>query len=252
SSEAGDVILEEKLKLKDKSSSEYLRQKLVDELGLEVTYNVLQLATGLGSPDPQDGQDQISAAAATLEKLVGPEAAKNALAELTQWRKTIDIPEPAYGQRPWSIAQRREKVKYIMESSIKTDPVIQEITAKVHKYNRRSKLSLATSRVVKTTLGLAAFSPTIVSPAAQVGEFFYVMATGGPEEDKLLSELYLDKRLNSRSKYLNEKAHLVLDNHQMAILTHNPVLLVCTESLIRQMTGPDGVSVVLGQAAQLT
>ena len=71
------------------------------------------------------------------------------------------------------------------------------------------------------------------------------MATGGAEEDKMLRELYLDKRLDSRSQVIAEKSHLALENYQIAKLTKNPVLLAYCESVIKQMTGPDAVRSVL-------
>jgi hypothetical protein len=72
------------------------------------------------------------------------------------------------------------------------------------------------------------------------------MATGGPEQCKLLKELYLDKRFESRWKVLNEEAHLAVDNYQVAVLTRNPVLLACAESVVCQMSSPDTVTRVFG------
>ena len=73
------------------------------------------------------------------------------------------------------------------------------------------------------------------------------MATGGPEQAKLLKELYLDKRFESRWKVLNEEAHLAVENYQVAILTHNPVLLAYSESVVSQMTSSETVNQVFGR-----
>lgn len=245
SSEAGDVILDEKHKLKSRASAEYLIQRLRDEMHVAIVANVLQIAAGLGKSDPQLAWEEIAPAYASLKQLTGAAEARRILDCLSDWSKQLTADPNTYRQRPWTIAQRRERVKLIMTACMNTDPVIQEIKAQVHKYNHRSKLMLATSRVVKTTLEIAALTPTIVSPAAQVAEFFYVMATGGPEEDKLLKELYLDKRLTSRGKAISEKAQLALENYELAMLTRNPVLLAACQSIIRQMSGIDGAYTIL-------
>lgn len=74
------------------------------------------------------------------------------------------------------------------------------------------------------------------------------MATGGPESCKLLKELYLDKRFESRCKVISEEAHMAIDNYQMALMTRNPVLLACSESLLGQMIGEMGVKEIMGTA----
>ena len=89
-------------------------------------------------------------------------------------------------------------------------------------------------------------TPTFVGPAAKTALVAFVMATGGPEQCKLLKELYLDKRLESRCKALNEEAHLAVDNYQLALLTKNPVLLGYSESLVGQMIGGHHVNEVFG------
>jgi hypothetical protein len=45
----------------------------------------------------------------------------------------------------------------------------------------------------------------------------------------------------------NEETHLALDSYHVAILTHNPVLLACSDSIVQQIAGPDIVSQVFGQ-----
>lgn len=246
SSEAGDVILGEKPKAKSRASSEYLRQKESDATQLAVVSNVMQLASALGMADREAGEAQASEAFASLEQLVGSDEATKTVQTLAEYRNKVQVPESVYKRAPWSIQDRSRKVKFIMERCLETDPVIQDIKKEVYKYNHHGKLYLATSRIVKTSLGIASFSPTIAAPIAQIGQYAYTMATGGAEEDKLLKELYLDKRLESRSRLVNEKASLALENYQLARLTRNPVLLGCSESLLGQMTGPDGIEQVLG------
>jgi hypothetical protein len=95
-------------------------------------------------------------------------------------------------------------------------------------------------------LGAASMTPTFVGPAAKTALVAFVMATGGPEQCKLLKELYLDKRLESRWKVLNEEAHMAVENYQLAVLTKNPTLLCYSESIVGQMVGGHHVNEVFG------
>lgn len=247
SSEAGDIILDEKVKLKSRASAEYARQKHIDETHIKVVSSVMQMAMGLGMSDTARGQKIVSTELGSLKQLVGEEEAEKTMNMLTSWSKGISVPETIYAQGVWDVAQRGDKFKTVIQSALDNDPIVHEIQKRLHKYNHRSNFARVSAHVVQTTLGVAALTPNFVGPAAKLALLTFVMATGGPESCKLLKELYLDKRFESRCKVLNEEAHLALDNYHVALLTRNPVLLACSESLVEQMGGPDSVGEVLGQ-----
>ncbi len=247
SNEARKVILEEQKDSKSDASAQLHRQKVIDQTELAVTTNMMQIASGLGSTDPDVRQQEISQALSGLKPLIGEEAAQQALARMEEWAKGLQLDEGAYHQRPWSIADKRTKLQQIAQGTLSTDPVIDEIKESVHKFYH-SKLYLTASRTVHSALGIGCLTPTIVGTACQVVQFGIVMATGGSEEDKLLREIYLDKRLEDRSQVINEKAHMALDNYQLSVLQKNPILLSFCESMIRQMAGPDGAQAILSNA----
>ncbi|HEY9868156.1 MAG TPA: hypothetical protein V6D08_03030 [Candidatus Obscuribacterales bacterium] len=246
SSEAGDIILGEKLKIKSRASAEYARQKLIDETHLKVVTNMMQLAMGMGMSDRTRGDGIVVSALGALKELAGEEEAQKTFQMLSSWSKDLSVPESVYKQDVWDVHQKQDKLKYVMETSLDNDPVIHEITKRIHKYNHRSKFARVSAHVVQTTLGVASLTPSFIGPAAKLALLSFVMATGGPESCKLLKELYLDKRFESRWKVINEEAHMALENYQIALLTRNPVLLACTESLVGQMTGPEHIHPVFG------
>ncbi|HEY9786710.1 MAG TPA: hypothetical protein V6D17_15010 [Candidatus Obscuribacterales bacterium] len=248
SSEAGDVILGEKLKLKSRASAEYARQKHIDETHLKVTTSMFQVAMGLGMPDRQRGDEITQSGMNSLKELVGEEEAQATFQMLSRLAKDTVIPEHIYAQKIWDVAQKQDKHKHIVEASLEEDPIVREIKRRINKYNHKSKFSMVTSHVVQTTLGVASLTPSFVGPAAKLALLTYVMATGGPESCKLLKELYLDKRFESRCKVINEEAHMALDNYQLALLTRNPVLLACSESVLGQMIGETALKEVMGTA----
>lgn len=248
SSEAGDVILGEKLKLKSRASAEYARQKQIDELHLKVVSNMMQLAMGLGMTDKQRGSEIAESGYSALKELVGEEEANHTKQMLLAWAENSNLPQTAFQQSVWDVKERQEKHKIIVETSLDEDPVIREIKRRIHKYNHHSKLGMASSHVIQTTLGAASLTPTFIGPAAKLALLTYIMSTGGPEQVKIMKELYLDKRFESRTKVVNEEAHLVLENLQLAVLTHNPVLLSCAQSVLGQMVPEDTVKQVCGEA----
>ena len=245
SSEFGDVILNEKQKLKSKGSAEWLQQEHRDATELAVLSSAMEMAAAVGSKDEEQAA-QLESSMAQLKELVGEEAANKALDNFKSWSSQVDDSHPVYDGKLWTISQRKNKQKSIMMACKDRDATIQDVVKKVHKYNGHSKLYLVTSRVVKTSLGVASMSPTFVAPASQVALFFYTMATGGAEEDKMLRELYLDRRLASRSRVISEKSNMALEYYQIAKLSKNPALLAFCETVVKQMSGQEQVPEILG------
>ena len=102
------------------------------------------------------------------------------------------------------------------------------------------------SKIIEPALGGAALTPMFVGPAAKGALLAYIYTVGhGSEEDKLLKEIYLDKRLTSRIELLTEESHQAIDALDRAVLTKNPVLLFCAESLIEQMGSPEVTAKIL-------
>lgn len=247
SSEMGDVILEEKKKLKSKGSAEWLSQQHKDEVELAVVATAMDLAAALGGSfsDADEDKQQAKIAYDSLKELVGEDLARKTVVEFRSWASRPQN-VTTFDGKVWSISQRQEKQKAIMQICKDTDPVIKDVVEAVHKYNGHGKLYLATARTIKTSLGIASMSPTVVAPASQIALFFYTMATGGDEEDKMLREIYLDKRLASRSTLISEKSHLALDRYQIAKLTKNPILMTYCENVVKHMTGSQAVPTILG------
>ncbi|MBX9877173.1 MAG: hypothetical protein K2Y22_01830 [Candidatus Obscuribacterales bacterium] len=245
SSEASDIILDEKQKLKGRSSAEYLRQKLIDKTDIDITKAVLELAMGLGNSDANSGAEEIKSASNRLNKLVGEQKTAETVDFLKKVVEQNPVAEDTWQQKPWSISQKSDREKYLADVSVETDPVSQQIVGYLHKYNNVSKLNRGSQKLVRTTLSLASLSPTLVAPAAQAAIFAWVMASGGSEEDKLLKEVYLGKSLECRSKAISEKANIAIESYQMSLMTKNPALLQCSRSLIKRMGGDANVNNVL-------
>jgi hypothetical protein len=83
------------------------------------------------------------------------------------------------------------------------------------------------------------FTPSIISPVAQIALLTFLTATGGPEEAKLLKELYLDRRIECRYKMLNQETTQAINNYNVAAITGNTVLIEFCNLTANKMAGDD-------------
>jgi len=245
SSEAADIILSEKNKLKSSSSVEYAKQKQYDFVHSQVTASVLQIAMGLGLDESSRKEHLVNSGCSKLNELVGEEEAHHAISSLTAWANQVKAENRVVSGQVCDVLEIQNKFNQIFNKATENDAVVQKITNRLHKYNRHSNLSRFSAKLINTSLSLAALTPTIVSPAAQVTQFLYICATGGPEEAKLLKEVYWDRCLEERRHRLNEETNLALNNYNVAMLTSNPVLLTCSESIVKGMVGEETAALLL-------
>lgn len=246
SSEAADVILDEKVKLKSKGSTAYAKQRRADEIHAKVFSSVLQIAQGLGTTDPALKEKTIAAGMGPLKDLVGPESADAALKSLQSWSEQLNVPRTVFKQQPWTIGELQQKSEDLVKTSSQADPVMALVRRALHKYNGHSKFALGAAKLCNITLATAMFSPTIAAPAAEILLFVYQMGTGGPEDYKLLQELYFDKRLECRWKRLNQESTQAVTAYNNALMTRNPVLLGLSETFISALGGEEAGSRIVG------
>jgi len=249
SSEAADVILDEKIKVKDKASAEYARQRILDDVHPQLVAKTMQLAMAVGTKDAVQRDEAVSNAVASLSKLVGPQRAQLALSRLDEWGK-LQFPDSAFRSAPaWDVETYQQKTRLVTKLAMDGDPVMQEIVNHLKKYNHQTRAGRISGHAVPAALSIASFAtPGYVIPAAlELIEAGYIMATGGTEESKLVKELYYDKRVESRYRTLNEEAQLALAQYQNAVNLKNPALVVCCESVLTQLVGPENLPQVLGR-----
>ena len=174
SSEAADVILGEKLKLKNAAAVEYVRQKYIDTAHLQLTCAIMELATGLGLTDDAKKAQAIQSGLQELTPLVGEEAASECLQSMTAWSKQVKVPEEEFSRESFDVLTLRQKSTELLAKSLGEDDVVRSIETRLHKFNHHSNFARATAKLVNTTLSIVAFSPTMASPAAQCRPSFFL------------------------------------------------------------------------------
>jgi hypothetical protein len=247
SSEGADLILSEKEKdmLKNSTSLEYAKQRRYDGLHTQVAGCVFQIALGLGTNEAGHKEQFVNSGYLKLKDLIGEEKAQSWLNSLTAWSDQAKSENRKLDLDTLDVLTIQNKSAQVVSTALQNDDVVNTIKIKLHKYNTHSTFSRISNKVINTSLSLAALTPTFVSPAAQLTQFIYVASTGGPEESKLLRELYLDRRLEERFRRLSQETSLALTNYNIAVLTKNATLLGCCESVIKKMVGEQGAATIL-------
>jgi len=232
SSEAADVVLGEKLKQKSKAACEYIKQQRKDLVETEVFSAIMQIAQGLGASDPDQGKTTVDQAVTRLKDIVGEDEAAKTSQLVSDWCSMTKLDPATFDKQQLSIIEADQKSRKVLDSAMKQDPVVAEIKHRLHKYNGRSSLARVAAKVLNTSLSIAAYSPTFISPAAQVAWGIYIAAQGGSEESKLLKEVYLGKRFESRFNCLNEQSRLIVNSYSLALVTKNPALMTVSQYMI--------------------
>lgn len=248
SKEAGNVVLGENVKIKSRSAAEYARQSHIDEKHLLIVTNVMHLAMGMGMSDRDQGNPICNEAIRSLNQLVGEEETTKTIQLLSTWLTNLEVSDSVYERPVWNILDKSTKFRRVLVRSLDEDPVVRQVVKQVHKYNQKSKFAMVSASIIETALGAASLTPMFIGPAAKIALLTFIMSTGGPELSKVMKELYLDKRLESRFAVFSEETHLALESYQLGILTRNPLLLAMSESLINEMVGPETTKQVLGNS----
>lgn len=246
SSEAADVILDEKIRLKSKSSVDYAQQKHVDEVHTQLFAALMQIAEATGLNEADRREKALHDASASLTELVGEEEAKKALQAVTAWADQVVVPEWYLKQQSLTVMEIQSKTEALSKQALQSDPITNYARRILHRYNSHSNIVRASAKMINTAFTIGMLSPTAVAPAAQFASFAYAMATGGPEESKLLRELYLDKSLECRGKRVTQEVGQAVNGYNSAITTKNPVLFAFSESMMSAICGEDATSSALG------
>jgi hypothetical protein len=239
SKEGANAIADKNIDPKNEAAKEYLIRKKCDEQEIQKTALMMQMAMYMDN-DPKKANQALL----ILGKVIGTPQAEGIYGAIKQLQgEDLNIDD---GRLELDFDQKRTAVGRILEKTANTDFVLTDVSKRLSKYNHRSKFIQISAKVVYSGLGLATFTPTLVAPIAEAALLSFMMASGGPEQDKLLKEIYLGKIMQSRCNVLNEKAHMVVESMDMALLSKNKRLLATTKALIKDLTDDETATSMLG------
>jgi hypothetical protein len=235
SSEAGDVILDEKLKIDSLGAAKYARQKHNDEIELRAMQSLLQVASSMGQKESTEQHKQLAKARDVLAGIAGDDAADHAITSLKEMCEKSSNKKRVAAD--WDITSTQERIDKAIHAAALRDPFVEDVNKDVHKYNAHSPVTMAAHRMVRVALSVSSLAPNMIGPASQAVLFGYVVLSGGSEQSKLLKELYMEKRLANRARTLDQETQLAFHQYQLGSATNNAPLTACAEMLIARMIG---------------
>jgi len=122
----------------------------------------------------------------------------------------------AINARSLSMLEQQQKSEALLKETAQADPVMSLARHCCTKYNGIPN-SLWERPSHQFHSGSGFLNTNLIGTAASVLQFVYQMGTGGPEDWKLLQEVYLDKRIDSRWRRLNQETTQAFSAYNNAV-----------------------------------
>jgi hypothetical protein len=244
--EASKVVLNKDQKLNNLCIAELTQQKYIDEMHSKIMVRAMQIAVGVGIQDPAASQREVDKGVNELAKLVGKEQAQYLKDELVAWNDQLTVSDSAFQQQPWDVDTSARIYQHALDRAEDGDPLIDDVCKRAKKFIH-GKFFNATAGAVESTLsGMTIMSGNpLISIGAEAANTAFVMATGGPEENKILKDIYFGRRMEIRRKRISDEVQLALSNYEKAQFTHNKAQLAISEIVLGQVVGPDALAEIL-------
>jgi hypothetical protein len=246
SMEGSRVILDEKQKMNNLCVAELMKQRYWDEMHPKVMAQFMQIAQGLGMEKSEQADAVLQKGLTGLRNLTDSETAEATMRELSEWKEQLNVPEATFQQSIWDVESSERIYQNALKVSSDGDPLIHQVFKTVKKYDHGKVANMAAGAIEANLSALTILSGNpFASLAAEGANTAFVMTTGGPEENKILKELYFGRRLEIRRKRINDETQLALTNYQKALLTHNAPQLAMSEMVLSELVGPEKIAMVL-------
>ena len=243
SKEAARIMLDKQKKNYDSASTELMLQKAIDRLHPKIVESVLEIAMGVGDLDPTRGKEIMQKGYQSLVALTGEEQAAVVMKVLQNWNQELQS-RPNYKAKSWDIHTFQRNVSCATEAAMVADPVISGLTQRLERFRKPGAAKENVARVLQTAFSAVTWlGPGIGIPAAaECARLLVVACTGGSEEDKMIKELYIDKRLQSRCDAITGEMQMSMTSYQMGVLQTNSILSHCSRAIINELVSDASLS----------
>jgi len=250
SMEGARVVLDQDQKVNNLFVAELVKQKYEDEMHAKVMVSMMQIAMGMGLKNPTDSQAAVNQGVEGLKKLTSDEQAASTLAAMNEMKDQLNIPEGIFAQHNWDVDTTDRIYQKALNVAADDDPLIDHIKTKAKKYIHSTAFNIAASAVQSSLAAVTLLSGSpMISVGAEAASTAFVMATGGPEENKILAELYFGKRIEIRRKRIADEVRLAMANYDKALMTHNGPQLAMSEIVLADLIGYENIPTVIERHA---
>ncbi|MBS1997598.1 MAG: hypothetical protein JSS86_14855 [Cyanobacteria bacterium SZAS LIN-2] len=236
SKEGADVAIDTTSDVTSDTTAFYRDQVHRDELHWQVVSLIARIASGLG-----DHAGESQSAIKSVSQLRGLIGDVETDAVMT-WLSGPDI-EHARSKIPqtskFDLPHILDAQDVMLTAALDRDSVISDVKKELSPYANKSKGKRTATKIAYSTLGVAAFVPNLIAPIAETSFLGTMMANGGPEQDKLLKEIYYAKRLEKRRDLIQRQLNLALNTREISLATANAPLYHFSRRLTQYLCGED-------------
>lgn len=236
SKEGADVAVDTDSEVASDTTGFYRDQVHRDNLHWQVISLTARIASALG-----DGvRESLSAiqSVSQLRNLIGDVETDNVM----KWLSGQDI-ENVKSEIPktleFDLPHLLDAQESMLSAALARDSVIASVKQELLPYASKPKSTRMATKIAYSTLGVASFVPNLIAPIAETSFLGTMMANGGPEQDKLLKEIYYAKRLEKRRALIQRELNLALNTREISIATANAPLYYFSRKLTEFLCGKD-------------
>lgn len=238
SKEGADVAIDKKSDVSSETTKFYEDQIHRDDLHWQVVSLIARIASALGDDSTPGSRDRAVADVNRLQQLIGVAetdivmkwfVGREAESARSEIPKTVRFDLPR-------ILDAQDLMK---AAALEQDSVIAALKKELLPYALKGKGKRVATKVAYSALGAAAFVPNWIAPIAELSFLSTMMANGGPEQDKLLKELYYSKRLERRYDLVEKELNLALNSREISVASGNAPLYRFSRELTEYLCGED-------------
>ena len=234
SKEGADVAIDKNSDVSSDTTSFYRDQVHRDALHWQVISLIAKIASALG--DGVGESDSAIQSVSHLRNLIGDTETDTVM----RWLSGQDI-ENVKSEIPktieFDLPHILDAQEVMLSAALDKDSVIASVKKELLPYTNKAKGRRVATKIAYSTLGAAAFVPNWIAPLAETSFLGTMMANGGPEQDKLLKELYYAKRLEKRRDLIQRELNLALNTREISVATANAPLYHFSRELTEYLCG---------------
>lgn len=236
SKEGADVAIDKNSEVSSDTTSFYRDQVHRDDLHWQVISLIAKIASALGD-GVAESQSAIQSVS-QLRNLIGDVETDTVMT----WLSGQDI-ENVKSEIPktvrFDLPHILDAQEVMLSAALDRDSVLASVKQELLPYANKGKGKRVATKIAYSTLGAAAFVPNWIAPLAETSFLGTMMANGGPEQDKLLKEIYYAKRLEKRRDLIQRELNLALNTREISVATANAPLYHFSRELTEYLCGED-------------
>lgn len=204
-----------------------------NKLALTLTATMMQIAKGLGDPDPKAAEASLQRGRCKLSELIGKGQADWVTTRMSSWAEQIKMEVNKQNSSPAEesdVLDQEEQVSALVSRAVARDQQISNLKALIAIHDHAPTGA-------ERGLTLAGLTPNLIGPAAKLAQYAVERGTGGTRSKRLDDVMTLGIALQERVNLLTRESELAINNLERAKSSNNQVLYAFSKELATKLGG---------------